>query len=91
LLLLLFLLPIRVEYCDECICLSVALNICKSMFVISEHIFGTTLPNFRRFSTGVFTAVAPSFVSGVTMYYVLPVLWMTLFFPIHVIGNAKAT
>jgi len=61
------------KYCDERVCLSVR-----------SHSSKTTRPNFTRFLCMLTVAVARSSSDGVTIRYVLPVLWMTACF--HTMG-----
>ena len=60
--------PIRAEYCDERVCLSVCLSVCPQA-CLRDY-------NFCVCVSFVWTAARSSSV-GVAIRYVLPVLWMT--------------
>ena len=62
------------------ITLSVCASVCLSVFVClsaREHISGTARPIFANFLCKSPVRVARSSSGGVTIRYVLPVLWMT--------------
>jgi len=67
----------KAKYCDGCVCLSVCLS-------VHEHTSGTTHPIFIFF-VRVSMALALSSSNGVTICYVLPVLWMTSH--LHTLGH----
>jgi len=58
--------PIRAEYCDERVCLSVSLSVQKHVFVTTTFV-----------CVSFVWTVARSSSVGVAIRYVLPVLWMT--------------
>jgi len=59
--------------------------------VITSHNSKTTQPNFAKFLCMFPTALARSSSFGTAIRYVLPVLWMTSYFPIMgSVGHSQA-